>query len=312
VSTHVETTNLEAAHHLLTRAFGPMRLHAAGDRHHLRMTRDDCGPVQLHRITAGMHLTAEVAPLGVWVFGQVLGGTLSHRAPTHDAARGPGDAYLVAQPGDPHRTVADGVDADFAIIEPALLTEVTDGTPRFTGYQPATERDRRLWADTYAYVRSTCDRAERIPPLVVGGIARLLAVTALAAFPSDVVRDPTIEDRRDAHPAALRRAIAVIDGNAHRDISAADIAAAARVTIRALQLAFRRHLDTNPMAYLRRVRLDHAHRDLTAADPATTTVRAVAGRWGFASHSRFTAHYRATYRTTPSHTLRGSPEDGRR
>ena len=84
-----------------------------------------------------------------------------------------------------------------------------------------------------------------------------------------------------------------------------DIAAAAHVTIRALQLSFRRHLGCTPTVYLRRVRLEHAHRDLIAADPQRETVTAVAYRWGFASHSRFTAHYRDAYGVLPSDTLRG-------
>ncbi|MBA8926723.1 transcriptional regulator GlxA family with amidase domain [Kutzneria viridogrisea] len=39
--------------------------------------------------------------------------------------------------------------------------------------------------------------------------------------------------------------------------------AAARVSPRALQDAFHCHDDTTPMGHLRRVRLDHAHQDLT-------------------------------------------------
>jgi transcriptional regulator GlxA family with amidase domain len=42
-----------------------------------------------------------------------------------------------------------------------------------------------------------------------------------------------------------------VDDNAHRDISITDIASAVHVTIRAAQLAFRRHLSTTPTAYLR-------------------------------------------------------------
>ncbi len=60
-----------------------------------------------------------------------------------------------------------------------------------------------------------------------------------------------------------------IDEHAHQDISTADIAAAAHVTIRAVQLAFRRHLDTTPLEYLRRVRLDRAHQELMAGHPGT-------------------------------------------
>ena len=70
----------------------------------------------------------------------------------------------------------------------------------------------------------------------------------------------------------VRQAIDFIQANCARDISMADIAAAINVTPRAVQYMFRRHLDTTPMAYLRRIRLDRAHRDLLAADPSHDTV----------------------------------------
>jgi len=50
-----------------------------------------------------------------------------------------------------------------------------------------------------------------------------------------------------------------------------------------LQRAFRQYRDTTPMGYLRRIRLDHAHRELLTADPSRgDTVSAIAARWGFA------------------------------
>ena len=101
----------------------------------------------------------------------------------------------------------------------------------------------------------------------------------------------------------MRRAITFIDEHAHQDIAGTEIAAAAGVTVRAVQLAFRRHLDTTPLGYLRRVRLDHAHRQLAAADPRHESVTAVAYRWGFSS-SRFAAYYRQAYGVLPSQTLR--------
>ena len=45
------------------------------------------------------------------------------------------------------------------------------------------------------------------------------------------------------------------------------------------------------MAYLRRVRLDRAHRDLQAANPAVDTVTAIAVRWGFTHAGRFSVAY---------------------
>lgn len=85
----------------------------------------------------------------------------------------------------------------------------------------------------------------------------------------------------------------------------ADIAAATGTTGRAVQVAFRRHLDTTPMGYLRRVRLDGAHRDLRNADPTMgVTVAAIAARWGFSHLPRFTSFYQEQYGTLPSQTLR--------
>jgi transcriptional regulator GlxA family with amidase domain len=73
-----------------------------------------------------------------------------------------------------------------------------------------------------------------------------------------------------------------------------------------VQLAFRRHLDTTPTAYLRQVRLDAARIELLAAAPEDrVTVTEVAYRWGFCSPSRFAERYRAAFGTTPSETLRG-------
>lgn len=132
----------------------------------------------------------------------------------------------------------------------------------------------------------------------------LLAATALAVFPNNALTGLGARDRSDASPATLRRAIAFIDEHAHDDITAAEVAAAAGVTIRAVQLAFRRHLDITPLGYLRRVRLQHAHRQLATADPRHESVTAVAYRWGFANSSRFAAYYRQAYGVPPSHTLR--------
>ena len=176
---------------------------------------------------------------------------------------------------------------------------------QFTGYEPLSPRAAAQWHATYAYVRDTvlADPDLASQPLIAASAARLLVATALTVFPNNTRTDPTIEDRRDAHPATIRRAIAFIEENAHRDIAVADIAAAAFVTVRAIQLAFRRHLDTTPMAHLRRVRLDHARHDLEQASADATTVTAVAYRWGFSSSSRFAAAYRRAYGVSPIHTL---------
>ncbi len=67
--------------------------------------------------------------------------------------------------------------------------------------------------------------------------------------------------------------------------------------------AHRDELDS-PVRYLREVRLREAHRELTVADPATTTVAGLATRWGFAHQGRFAAVYRQRYGVPPAQTLR--------
>ena len=143
-------------------------------------------------------------------------------------------------------------------------------------------------------------------PLLAGSIARLLAATALTVFPNNTLSDPTLSDRHDAHPRMLRRAIAFIEENVDRDITPAEIAAAARVTIRALHLAFRRHLDTTTTAYLRWVRLERADQELRWADATDDVVVAeTSRRWGWAFAHRFAATYRHRFGSPPT----ASPHD---
>ncbi|BBY16431.1 helix-turn-helix transcriptional regulator [Mycolicibacterium litorale] len=105
-------------------------------------------------------------------------------------------------------------------------------------------------------------------------------------------------------PPSLRRSVAFIHENADSDIGLSEIAAAANLTPRAVQYMYRRHLGVTPLEYLRRVRLDRAHRDLQAADPTVDTVNSIAGRWGFAHAGRFSVAYRRVFGTQPSATLR--------
>jgi AraC-like DNA-binding protein len=57
------------------------------------------------------------------------------------------------------------------------------------------------------------------------------------------------------------------------------------------------------MAYVRVVRLRHAHRDLRSADPTHNTVAAIAHRWGFTNLSRFAAAHKTMYGQTPLQAL---------
>jgi AraC-like DNA-binding protein len=107
-----------------------------------------------------------------------------------------------------------------------------------------------------------------------------------------------------AAPAAVRRAVDAIRASPEATFTLADLAAVAGVGRRSLQQSFQRYVGITPMAYLRQVRIERAHRDLSRAERNGTTVAQVAQRYGFTHLSRFAADYRARYGVLPSETLR--------
>jgi AraC-like DNA-binding protein len=228
---------------------------------------------------------------------------------------GPSEVILCNSTEDaaPFRTELDDGALDAAVLPFALLYQVaaTAATRRpepirFTDLRPTTPAATRHLTATIDFLADAIrDRPQSMSePLVTGTAGRMLAAAVLTAFPNTTLTEPTTEDRHDAHPRTLHRAITFIDESAQCDISVADVAEAANVTIRALQHAFRRHLGTTPMGYLRQVRLRHAHQDLLAADPTTgVTVTEIAARWGFFHPGRFAHYYRDTYGCVPYRTL---------
>ncbi|MGY1593673.1 AraC family transcriptional regulator [Geodermatophilus sp. SYSU D00708] len=142
-------------------------------------------------------------------------------------------------------------------------------------------------------------------PLVAEEMVRTISVAALHVFPNTSMTRHHLAGPGQVAPAALRRAVAYVDAHADRPVTLSEIATAAGTGARALQYAFRRHHGTTPLGYARRVRLEHAHRELQAADPARgATVGAIAARWGFAKADRFTAAYRGVFGVLPRDTLR--------
>ena len=107
-----------------------------------------------------------------------------------------------------------------------------------------------------------------------------------------------------AVPAAIARAVDLLHEHPAEPWSSSSLARAVRVSLRSLQGGFHTHVGKPPMTYLRELRLNGIHDELRRARPATTTVEAVAYRWGMLHMGRFAAAYRATFGELPSQTLR--------
>ncbi|MFE0200816.1 AraC family transcriptional regulator [[Kitasatospora] papulosa] len=151
----------------------------------------------------------------------------------------------------------------------------------------------------------------RISPLAAGHFEQTLIHALVDAQKHTFTHKLASQTRllHPAMPAALRRAMTYCEEHAHEPISVAHIALAARVSLPTLQQHFRTQLQTTPLQYLRRVRLDHAHQDLLAilSGHATGDVTLVALRWGFTHLGRFAAFYKSVYGHTPSQTLKSTP-----
>ncbi|MDX8149027.1 helix-turn-helix transcriptional regulator [Lentzea sp. BCCO 10_0061] len=296
----VEVTDLDAAHEVLNAAYGQMRLNAGIEHPHMRMSSRIHGDIRFDELHGHISLEVSVDPMLNYVFGHNGAGVVYYGSGGEDRFWLPGEVFLSAPPESSFVGAIADPRLSTVTLPQSVIDQVVDGA-RFTSFRPASPQVAAAWWSTCVHLRDVVLPNFEDNPLVAANAIGLLVSTTLAAFPNTTHAAPTSADRRDAHPRSLRRAVTFIEDNAATDISAADIARAARVSIRALQLAFRRYLGTTPMGYLRGVRLSCAHEDLRAGNGSVTEI---AARWGYARPSVFAAHYRAAYDIPPSQTLR--------
>lgn len=173
---------------------------------------------------------------------------------------------------------------------------------RFDHTVAPTEDAIRQWRSTVSLITSTVlDRDAS--PILQAEMGRIAAISLLELYPLATADLPgELLVPRNAH---LRAAVEYAHEHAHLPITTTDLAQVANISLRALQGAFVRILDTTPNAYLRQLRLDRIHDELTRAEPASTTVADVAKRWGFAHAGRFSAAYAERFGCYPSETLAG-------
>jgi AraC-like DNA-binding protein len=128
-------------------------------------------------------------------------------------------------------------------------------------------------------------------------------LTALLAVPHTLADE--IGRPEPIRSALLRRAVDVINAERSGDLTVPRLALQLGVTPRALELGFRRELECTPSEFIRSTRLGRVREELQLAEPDSTTVSAVAAKWGFAHHGRFARGYRDRYGESPAETLRG-------
>lgn len=304
------TRDPDVAHTHLRAVYADHSVRLSGSVERFRFRHDllDGGGYSVAAFRHSMRCQVRTEPLDQVLVGQMIGGRLSVGRGAETIRPTAGDVVLfppsvgLAVSWDDWRAGLVGV--DLATVE-RVAQESFGGTGsgvRFTGQRAVGPERARHWRALVRYVHRdvllnpfAADSA-----LIHQGVLRLLAATVLETFPHTALAGEA--DGVGAVGArAVRRAVAFMEERAGDPITLTDIADAAHLSPRALQAAFRRHLDTTPTAHLRSIRLEGAHRDLTRAGPVDTVAR-IAARWGFAHHGRFAAAYRARYGCAPSAT----------
>lgn len=111
------------------------------------------------------------------------------------------------------------------------------------------------------------------------------------------------EPAATATPRHVKRADEFIRANAGESLTIGDIALAAGVAVRTLQLAYRTHRGSSPMKTLAQERLRQARFDLLEHGP-TRTIADTAVKWGFTHLGRFSVEYRREFGEAPSVTAK--------
>lgn len=106
-------------------------------------------------------------------------------------------------------------------------------------------------------------------------------------------------------PHFVRRTEEYMRAHAHEPLMIEQLAEHAGVSVRTLFAGFRDFCGTSPMAYLRNLRLEQVHQELSSQPHAVITE--VAFKWGFAHLGRFAQEYKRRYGCLPSETARYRP-----
>ncbi|MFF4104475.1 helix-turn-helix domain-containing protein [Streptomyces sp. NPDC001903] len=311
--TSFRTTDLEAARDWMRSAYGTsLRMKSPAPNGTFSYSRTLAGPVTLSTLALATEYAYASDPLGAVAITHVVSGRMRRECADDAYSAGPGDVFAISQPDLPYTGHVDGAELRAVSLSRRIVEDAAGRLPgrpapplRFIRFTPVSPARAEQWKRAVDYLESGVLAGPAAgEPLVVDAAARMIAAHALTTFPNTAHPASVPADTRDATPETVRRAVAFIESAPDAEIGPTEMAAAAGVTPRALQYAFRRHLGTTPTAYLRRVRLDLAHADLVAGDAASGAgVAAIAHRWGFHHLGRFAAAYRAAYGHSPSRTL---------
>lgn len=315
-SLRVRTADLDTAREQLTRTFVEHEM-SVGDRSTLdcRLDLTPSGRLTLARVGYGTDVTLFAPPTCTCYHVNLpLSGANTVQQNGTSRASVAGRSGIAMLPSSPLSLSWSPDSVQYAIKLPKELLDAhaaklagrpLDGDIRFAlGFDLETARGHALMA-TAGFLHAELTRP--------GGLATM--PTARRELESALMTEllMTIPHQfsaclrgRSAHPqrSKILEVMDYIDEHPDEELSTAELAGIARISVRALQAGFRDLTGMSPRAYVRDVRLDRVHLELGSG--ASGSISDVATRWGFYHLGRFAQQYRERFGVLPSETARGA------
>jgi AraC-like DNA-binding protein len=263
--------------------------------------------LSMTRTTIPTRLDSTSEPVGVPMVVRVRRGRYDLAARGHRPEQVAAGGLFLVDPTVPMHITTEHLDARVLTFDDGLLARAASQLqplhPRiaFPRHRPVNAALERLWADAANQLSATVFADDDLYANDLVRAAQYAHVAMLTIVAFDLLAEEA--DERPASERTVRQATRFADEHVADPISVGDLAAAAAVSLRALQLAFERVLGMTPSAYLRRARLSSARAELVLATPTSASVAAIARRWGFANTGRFAAQYRTAFGELPRLTL---------
>lgn len=187
----------------------------------------------------------------------------------------------------------DGFDLESALGGSLCLASDTAGLMELRALLQSLSQVLKLTPELLAY------------PAVRKGLRHTLLTSLLGAFSNQDNRHES-NQRTLQHKLIVERAKQYIFETPQDPLTIAELCAMIGVSRRTLQTCFQKIMGTNPVHYLRAVRLNQVRRALRQSTVHELQVQDIACSWGFWHLSSFTADYKRMFGELPSQTLHRS------
>lgn len=174
---------------------------------------------------------------------------------------------------------------------------------RFMSFTPAAQRNENGFRSFIKFLCKEVDNGN--PNITMPLIEKQYEQTLLSLVLTDLSHDHEEllgMDLMEPAPDYIRRVEKLIAENYTDNISLAEMADCATMSVRALQNGFRRFRNTTPMEYLRDYRLSVSRQKLQNIQTSDISITEIATSCGFGHLSKFAKCYRQRFGETPSET----------